>query len=225
MLKKNGFTLAEVLITLCIIGLVAALTLPTLSSNLQKYSMETQISKFYSQLNEGIRRFMAVEQVSNINDADFDADKFVREYMNVKQTCADKNDDACFAKEYTSIKDKSIKASKENFFTDGEGSDKAYILADGMTFNMEGLASSGPINIYVDVNGKKGPNVIGYDLQSMSLFYDGTLDEGEINPEVRKSKTPEEIKAIVKSRFDRCLTDNYGGCFGHLLRNNFKFDY
>ena len=32
MMKKNGFTLAEVLITLAIIGVVATLTLPALPS-------------------------------------------------------------------------------------------------------------------------------------------------------------------------------------------------
>lgn len=34
--KKNGFTLAEVLITLGIIGVVAALTMPTLIANIQQ---------------------------------------------------------------------------------------------------------------------------------------------------------------------------------------------
>ena len=36
MMKKNGFTLAEVLITLAIIGVVATLTLPALMTNTQE---------------------------------------------------------------------------------------------------------------------------------------------------------------------------------------------
>ena len=35
MMKKNGFTLAEVLITLAIIGVVATMTLPALMTNTQ----------------------------------------------------------------------------------------------------------------------------------------------------------------------------------------------
>lgn len=40
-LKKTGFTLAEVLITLGIIGIVAAMTLPTVITNVQKKVVET----------------------------------------------------------------------------------------------------------------------------------------------------------------------------------------
>lgn len=40
-----GFTLAEVLITLGIIGVVAAMTIPTLMTNYQKKSTATQLKK------------------------------------------------------------------------------------------------------------------------------------------------------------------------------------
>ena len=39
--EKKGFTLAEVLITLAIIGIVAAMTIPTLVENAQKKALET----------------------------------------------------------------------------------------------------------------------------------------------------------------------------------------
>ena len=47
-IKKSAFTLAEVLITLGIIGVVAALTIPTLISNHQKNVAETRLKKFAS---------------------------------------------------------------------------------------------------------------------------------------------------------------------------------
>ena len=43
---KKGFTLAEVLITLGIIGVVAAMTMPTLIQNHQKRSLEVATQKF-----------------------------------------------------------------------------------------------------------------------------------------------------------------------------------
>lgn len=52
----NGFTLAEVLITLGIIGVVAALTLPTLIENHHKTVVETRLAKFYSTMNQAILR-------------------------------------------------------------------------------------------------------------------------------------------------------------------------
>ena len=50
----RGFTLAEVLITLGIIGVVAALTLPVLIANHKKTVVETRLEKFYSVMNQAI---------------------------------------------------------------------------------------------------------------------------------------------------------------------------
>lgn len=54
--RVKGFTLAEVLITLGIIGIVSALTLPTLISNCRKYVIETQLKEFYSIMNQALKR-------------------------------------------------------------------------------------------------------------------------------------------------------------------------
>ncbi|MBQ8458975.1 type II secretion system protein [bacterium] len=52
-LKKNdGFTLAEVLITLGIIGVVAAMTIPTLIANVQGQRVRSQFKKTLSTLNQ-----------------------------------------------------------------------------------------------------------------------------------------------------------------------------
>ena len=56
---RLGFTLAEVLITLGIIGVVAALTLPALIQNYQKKSTATSVKKAYSELNQIIERAKA----------------------------------------------------------------------------------------------------------------------------------------------------------------------
>lgn len=51
--KTNpAFTLAEVLITLGIIGVVAALTIPVLTQNYKKRVVETRLQKFYSTINK-----------------------------------------------------------------------------------------------------------------------------------------------------------------------------
>lgn len=47
---KKGFTLAEILITLGIIGIVAALTIPTLVSNHKKRVVTTSLKKFVNTL-------------------------------------------------------------------------------------------------------------------------------------------------------------------------------
>lgn len=52
--KKLAFTLAEVLITLGIIGVVAALTLPALISNYKKQETTARLKKFYSTMSQAI---------------------------------------------------------------------------------------------------------------------------------------------------------------------------
>ena len=53
--RKVAFTLAEVLITLGIIGVVAALTLPNLIENHNRKVVETRLEKVYSTMNQAIR--------------------------------------------------------------------------------------------------------------------------------------------------------------------------
>lgn len=52
--RKIAFTLAEVLITLGIIGVVAAMTIPTLMANHRKKVVETKLEKIYSVMNQAI---------------------------------------------------------------------------------------------------------------------------------------------------------------------------
>ena len=57
-IKKSAFTLAEVLITLGIIGVVAAITIPSLVTNYQKHVVETKLAKFNSTMNQAVRLSM-----------------------------------------------------------------------------------------------------------------------------------------------------------------------
>ncbi len=54
--KKAAFTLSEVLITLAIIGVVAALTLPNLIANYQKQATANKVKKFYTNFSQAIRQ-------------------------------------------------------------------------------------------------------------------------------------------------------------------------
>ena len=63
-MRKLGFTLAEVLITLGIIGVIATLTLPTLMSNTAEREYSTAIKKAISSLTESVQMQVALENVS-----------------------------------------------------------------------------------------------------------------------------------------------------------------
>src|SRR5574344_673636 len=66
--RYTAFTLAEVLIVLGIIGIVAALTIPTLMMNAQKHEYVTGLKKFYSTWNNGFAQMLADEGVQELDD-------------------------------------------------------------------------------------------------------------------------------------------------------------
>lgn len=61
--KRSGFTLAEVLITLAIIGTVAAMTIPTLMTNTNKMEFKTGFKKILSTTNQAITMSVALNYI------------------------------------------------------------------------------------------------------------------------------------------------------------------
>ena len=64
--KRAAFTLAEVLITLGIIGIVAAMTMPALIANHKKSEVETKLKKIYSVMNQAI--MMSVAEYGDVQN-------------------------------------------------------------------------------------------------------------------------------------------------------------
>src|SRR5574344_174877 len=67
-IKRTAFTLAEVLIVLSIIGIVAESTIPTLKAKIDKQVYVTQLKKFYSTQMNGWSRLLADEGVQQLGD-------------------------------------------------------------------------------------------------------------------------------------------------------------
>lgn len=58
-MTDRAFTMSEVLITIGIIGIVAAMTLPTVITKYKRKTAETKLAKFYSVINQAIRMSIA----------------------------------------------------------------------------------------------------------------------------------------------------------------------
>lgn len=237
MLKKYGFTLAEVLITLAIIGVVAALTIPTLMANYQKTQYIAQLKQTYSQLSQAMKLMMAdeginkVSETNTITDLEEDTDAatlrlgtFLKKYFKVVKDCGIENPSPCFADDSKSLDGSTI----------GNPGNGGYsvIIANGSSINMQPAGQFGTGGIKVDINGLKKPNTGGRDIFSFAFYYDGSLDVA--NPECRKNggsspcggyNTAQEKR---EGRFnDSCASGNpYGsGCFDKILNDNWKMDY
>ncbi|MBR6162363.1 type II secretion system protein, partial [bacterium] len=173
--KNNAFTLAEVLITLVIIGVIAAITVPTLIVKYQKEQTVTRLKKTYSSIAQSIPK--AIIDYGAVQNWDFPAaadggsviftDKFLIPYLSVMNNCKDETTGKC---EY---KYKLMNDDTENTLD----SDWArFYLSDGTliairTFNyMEGTRNFKGAYVYVDINGLKKPNVMGKDLFNFKYY-------------------------------------------------------
>ena len=94
-MKKTGFTLAEVLITLGIIGVVAALTIPTLVSNYKQRAWDTAANVFEKKLEESLKTMNTQQTLAGYsNTSDFVNE--LSKHFKITRVC--KNDDllTCF---------------------------------------------------------------------------------------------------------------------------------
>ena len=126
--KLKGFTLAEVLITLGIIGVVAAMTLPTVINNYKKQVAVNKLKKFYSVMTQAIK----LEEAQN---------GAIEYWMT---DCPDKN--GCFESWYNKHLDKHIKSVLKRKANGTSPSNYEVEFADGSGFNA--YAVSGVVNIF-----------------------------------------------------------------------------
>ena len=180
--KELAFTLAEVLITLGIIGVVAALTIPSLINNYKAKRLHTQFLKSYSTVQQVFKQ-MEADDVS-LDPNTYGGTMFYKTFMNYLTGATDcfrnlKNP-ACApeldANYYSTKKDlyRTLDGSKTVihwYFDDGQ-----IALQDGTLLLFENSsANDGIIWVSVDLNGYNNPpNRWGYDLFTFQ-FVDGEL--------------------------------------------------
>ena len=143
--KNKAFTLAEVLITLGIIGIIAAMTIPNLVFNYKKTVYVTTLKKTYSAMTTACERMLAEENVNFLNET--------RLYRQIKSNA---DADAIFSTVRNYFKmNRTIRTSEG-------GSFRGFELLDGTTV-IVGVADTG-LDFEVDVNGLMNrPNQVGLD--------------------------------------------------------------
>lgn len=208
MQKLKAFTLAEILITMGIVGVIAALTVPDLVSDYQNKAMAVKARKsvndFETTLDqyltaEGKQRFSQTTVITSKN-----LDSFVKENFRVIKTCSAKSS-GCFASEnYISIDNK----TSAKF----ECSKQSYILADSSAICIS-PAYMGTMyvitNISIDVNGPAEPNIGGRDM--FSFAYGNILAQKD------------EVLGGNATNCEKSYTG--AGCIAKLQQNNWKMDY
>ncbi|MBR1942946.1 type II secretion system protein [bacterium] len=173
MKKSLAFTLAETLIVMGIIGVVAALTLPNLNSSTGDKEKVAKVKKIYSNLNDAYGRATAVygpfdEWFKSDTTQEAKNKRFgerMAEFMKVSKSCG--TGDGCFSSKPLLDLDNSTEVN--NFLSELK-SDKfyMYILADGTSI---AFGSQAGYRIRIDIDGPtKGKNQEGYDIFDFSIY-------------------------------------------------------
>ena len=235
--RRVAFSLAEVLITLGIIGVVAALTLPSVIQNYKKQVIVNQLKKAYSTLGQVAQKAFAdngpagfeagAELKGDDVKAFFDTYwllyfKGVKVYPIMKKPNLNNNKD--FYKLANGDYDST------HVYTTYDAGRIFFSTADGMTYyvnminwvnnkydengnliSQDGVYSSNQI-VYVDVNGTKPPNTFGKDV----FWFNIDFNNGVVRPKsynFRQTDIDHDCKTYGTS------------CAAKIMREGWKINY
>ncbi|MBO6087777.1 type II secretion system protein [bacterium] len=225
---KKGFTLAEVLITLGIIGVVAAITLSTLIKNYQKHVWVNQLKKEYSILSQGFQKMMADDGVTQLSDTTVfgKIQNGCTAYHDIESAdCKDfLNEFKKYFKVISIDKDSEYKIRKKdssNYYTYNENIIK---LADGSFLIYHNFSKNGNDTRFdLDINGKKGPNTYGRD-----IFYFNYRNNGKMVP-LGSAEGAHYWKTAQFYYGLSCGKDSengdWGGCLARIIEEGWKMNY
>ena len=200
-MKIRAFTLAEVLVTLGIIGVISAMTLPTLTKNHQRKVYVTQLQKVYNEFSQASDSFVTSNNAVNLMEAGLNSqaavNRFIQSQMKTVKNCETTFTD-CFASEYKNMNG----AAMTNF---NAANSSCYALPSGASVCLTymgriRLIGNGFVNILVDVNGKQGPNILGRDLFVMGMEDDGTI--------ISTFNNVHRVCIPSAANYDECVAEN-----------------
>lgn len=182
--NKRAFTLAEVLVTLMIIGVIAAITIPSLRKSAGDREIIAGTKKAYSTVSQAIllaenengpiRRWGLID---GTDKGVMDAYEKVKPYFNIARYC-EANAKGCWADKTYQLDGTAISGDLGCYGANCV----AFSTADGANYSIDigavyGITTTGTnMAFIVDVNGDKKPNMMGIDIQ----YFNATSDIGVV---------------------------------------------
>ena len=213
---NKGFTLAEVLITLGVIGVVAAMTLPSVINKYKEQETVNKVKKFYSTMSQAY--MLSVKDNGYANEWNVDngytettanqVATYLKPYLKIIRDCG--TNSGCLGyKENITL----LNGNKHSANYDTRNEYYKIILSDGSYIwwrsenkwckTQEFLVSNVCVAIWTDINGEKQPNTIGKDIFYIYL-------------------TPTKVTPSLNN--DCKKTGNGWGCSSYILKNG-NMDY
>ena len=221
-LKSAAFTLAEVLITLGIIGVVAAMTMPSLVQNYQKKALETGLKKSYSVLSQAVQRMIEEDgeipsraSVASTRANWIAFEKSLSQNLKIVKNCSVYGySNKCISGDsFTSWFNSTYKSyNKKTLGTAGWWFDDGmYVLADGSFLFLDASVSN-DVLLNIDINGSKAPNALGHDVFLFAIDH----ETGKLRPYGGETKDDTTQKLCDKNSNDG---NNGLGCTAKAFEN------
>lgn len=189
-INRKAFTMAEILITLGVIGVVIAMTLPSLVRHYRHKVLENQFKKYYSILSQA-----SSAAKTEYNDCNQMYAEEIKEFMYnklnklSKKVAITSTSQVLFPIEYKQYTLTGIESNNtlhqncligNNHWVSAWGKNYQAVLNDGSFIGLcshltnnpdyeKGTASPDGVFITLDVNGLKGPNRFGQDIWGFHL--------------------------------------------------------
>lgn len=166
-MNKRAFTLAEVLITLGIIGVVASITIPSLMHDTSKEQTVQKIRKSFSTLTQAYR--LSVIDNDSVENWDWGTqgnsasirtsfDKYWGQYLNIAKYCNTYQECG-----YKSNSTKDLNGDSRQVVVDTNNM-TTVLLQDGSMFKVFHDEGASTTYLYIDIDGPKGTSVYGKDI-------------------------------------------------------------
>ena len=215
-IKSTAFTMAEVLITLGIIGIIAALTIPGVIEGYKKKETVAKLQKAYTLLNQALKLSEAKyeeyeywESGANFATAEDYLKMYWTPHFKVAAYCY--TPEKCGYKSNTPYKNSNGRANGTVFYRNNYR--LPFVTVDGTvyTISIRGASDGSPLEIlWVDLNSSNDPNQYGKDV----FFFERVAKKG-ILP-YGWDKTDEEISRD-------CSHTNVGYyCAAKIMRDGWK---
>lgn len=170
----NGFTLTEVLLAVVIVGVIAGMVLPVLTTKFYTYLYNNAYDRDVNEIREAVEGLNIAENQKTFFDTMMYVDakpesyaetsgKFLKKYLRVAKYCGDSNGD-CFAKSYSAY---TIDKKKEVYTPTFDGACAS--LKNGASICITPQIDLTGIHGFIDLNGAKGPNILSKDLRQFFI--------------------------------------------------------
>lgn len=206
---KRGFSLAEILITLMIIGVIAGMTIPALQKDAMNRTTVTNLKKIYSELNQATSLAMTDNMTDKFYKTDCWGSKdrfynnFVNKYLNVIKTCENGSQKDCWGDDWDSA--------------DG----KIFLLNSGIAVSFADIEEwVYSMDILVDTNGPKPPNKEGVDRFALNITGEGQVYAG-LRP--GSDADAESLYSTFKTACKENLSADY--CAALIVMDGWQMNY